>query len=60
MPKKEFKEFHVVRILPINKKDIFPVVILRNKTSPLPGWRLNKAQYDFIISMFEVVKERSE
>jgi hypothetical protein len=58
VPKKEFKEFHVVHAVPLDKNDIFPVVILRNKTSPLPGWRLNKAQYDFIISMYEVVKEK--
>ena len=52
--------FQLIGARPIGKNDISPVVILRNKTNQLSGWRLNKTQYDFVTSLYvyEVDLER--
>jgi len=58
MSKPGLHAFHVITARPIENKTIFPVVILRNKTNALSGWRLNKTQRDFIISLYEVAPEK--
>jgi hypothetical protein len=58
MSKAGLQAFHVNCAWPIENESIFPVVILRNKTNQLSGWRLNKTQRDFIISLYEVEQEK--
>lgn len=58
MSKKGFVTLHLICARPIENKDISPVVLLRNKPDPFSGWRLNKAQRDFIISLYEVDQEK--
>ncbi len=58
MSKKGFVAFQLICARPIENKDVFPIVLLRNKNSPLSGWRLNSAQRDFIISLYEVTPEK--
>jgi len=58
MSKKGFVAFHLICARPMENKDIFPVLLLKNKPSPFSGWRLNSAQRDFIISLYEVDQEK--
>ncbi|ORM66383.1 hypothetical protein PRCB_20915 [Pantoea rodasii] len=58
MSKHGFNAFHLICARPMENKDIFPIVLLRNKSSSLSGWRLNAAQRNFIISLYEVDPEK--
>lgn len=58
MPKKGFVAFHLICARPLVNKDIFPVLLLKNKPDPFSGWRINKAQRDFIISLHEIDQEK--
>jgi len=58
MSKPGLHAFHVICARPLENKYIFPVVILRNKTNQLSGWRLNKTQRDFILSLYEIEQEK--
>jgi hypothetical protein len=42
----------------MENKGISPFVPLKNKPSPFPGWRLNSAQRDFIMSLYEIDQEK--
>jgi len=39
-------------------KGISPFVALKNKPNPCSGWRLNTAQRDFIMSLYEIDQEK--
>jgi len=58
MSKTGLQTFHVFCARPIENKTRFPVVILRNKTNQLSGWRLNETQRDFILSLYEIAPEK--
>jgi hypothetical protein len=58
MSKKGFAAFHLICVRPIENKDISHVLLLKNKSSPFSGWRLNSAQRDFINSLYEVDQEK--
>ncbi|SFJ94640.1 hypothetical protein SAMN05518863_103417 [Candidatus Pantoea symbiotica] len=58
MSKPGLHAFHVICARPIEKIKLFPVVIFRNKSNQLSGWRLNKTQRDFILSLYEIEQEK--
>lgn len=58
MSKPGLYAFHAICARPLENKYIFPVVILINKTNQLSGWRLNKTQRDFILSLYEIDQEK--
>ena len=58
MSKQGFVAFHPICARPMENKDISPLALLKNKTSPISGWRFNKAQRDFINSLYEVDQEK--
>ncbi len=58
MPQHGFSAFQLIGNQPGGNKLSLPKVILRNKTNQLSGWRLNKAQYDFVTGLYEVDHEK--
>lgn len=58
MSKSGLQAFHVICARPDENKTIYPLVILRNKSNQLSGWRLSKTQRDFIMSLYEIDQEK--
>ncbi|MXP59054.1 hypothetical protein F3J37_07560 [Pantoea sp. Al-1710] len=58
MSKNGFIAFNLICARPMENKGISPFVPLKNKPSPFPGWRLNSAQRDFIMSLYEIDQEK--
>ena len=51
-------KFAVLHPQLIDKNDIFPLVYRKKPQGSFAGWRLNKAQRDFINGWYEVGNEK--